>query len=467
MNLSVEKKYYYRFLCGVLLIAAVTGMFLLCWLKFTEAHKLVGHFQDVSSWIIWPVIYVLLYFSTARSLRGFRIGVERMANTIAAQIISILMTDVVGALISMVLFSRPQLFGYLLLCFLVLFLAQSFVVSLLLTVMFFIHRKIFPPLKVVEIYGDYSNNLFQKVDALKNKYQIVERVHYREADIEEKLLKYDAVLINDIPDQERNNFLKECFASDKRVYFVPKISDILVKQSERLNLIDTPLALNRNCGITMTEIAVKRAFDIFLSAFGLLITSPIFAITSLAIKLNDGGPVFFKQERCTINCKKFMIIKFRSMIVDAEKDGKPHPAGEKDDRITKVGKIIRALRIDELPQLINILKGEMSFIGPRPERVEHVEHYTAQIPEFEFRSKVKGGLTGYAQVYGKYNTTALDKLKLDLIYITNYSLLLDFQIIIETIKILFRKESTEGFTEERAAEMHNSDTPEGKNSENQ
>ena len=148
-----------------------------------------------------------------------------------------------------------------------------------------------------------------------------------------------------------------------------------------------------------------------------------------------------------------MIIKFRSMIVDAEKDGKPHPATENDDRITKVGKFIRACRIDELPQLFNILKGDMSIVGPRPERVEHVEKYTSMIPEFSFREKVKGGLTGYAQVYGKYNTTALDKLKLDLIYITNYSLLLDIQIIFETVKILFQKESTEGFSESQEKDM--------------
>ena len=148
-----------------------------------------------------------------------------------------------------------------------------------------------------------------------------------------------------------------------------------------------------------------------------------------------------------------MILKFRSMIVDAEKDGRPHPAGEEDDRITKVGKIIRATRVDELPQIINILLGDMSIVGPRPERVEHVEKYSEDIPEFVFRTKVKGGLTGYAQVYGKYNTSALDKLKMDMIYIENYSLLLDIQIIFETIRVIFQKDSTEGFSEEQQEEM--------------
>lgn len=142
------------------------------------------------------------------------------------------------------------------------------------------------------------------------------------------------------------------------------------------------------------------------------------------------------------------------MIENAEKDGRPHPAGEHDDRITRVGKIIRACRVDELPQLINIVRGEMSIVGPRPERVEHVEKYMEDIPEFAYRMKVKAGLTGMAQVYGKYNTTALDKLKYDMIYITNFSVLLDLQIIFETLKILLQKESTEGFSEEQAEKMH-------------
>lgn len=142
------------------------------------------------------------------------------------------------------------------------------------------------------------------------------------------------------------------------------------------------------------------------------------------------------------------------MKEDAEKDGKPHPATSDDDRITKVGKFIRATRIDELPQLVDIWAGNMSIVGPRPERVEHVAKYTQDIPEFGYRLKVKGGLTGYAQVYGRYNTTSYDKLKMDLIYVVNYSLMLDFQIVLETVKIIFSKESTEGFTEENSKIMN-------------
>lgn len=193
---------------------------------------------------------------------------------------------------------------------------------------------------------------------------------------------------------------------------------------------------------------MKRAMDICLCSIAMIVAAPIMLIVAIAIKLEDGGPVFFKQERVTRDEKRFDILKFRSMIVDAEKAGQVIPATDHDPRITKVGRVIRATRIDELPQIINILKGEMSIVGPRPERVEHVEKYQAEIPEFVYRTKVKGGLTGYAQIYGKYNTSPYDKLRLDLTYIEEYSILLDIKLILMTLQIMVRKESTEGFKKE-------------------
>lgn len=218
-------------------------------------------------------------------------------------------------------------------------------------------------------------------------------------------------------------------------------------------MFDTPLLLSRNTGLNVEQSIAKRLMDVICSAAALTILSPVFLCTAAVIKLYDGGPVFFCQKRCTKDGRVFVIYKFRSMIVDAEKEGYSIPAREKDPRVTPVGRFIRATRIDELPQFINILKGDMSLVGPRPERVEHVEKYTAAIPEFSYRLKVKGGLTGYAQVYGKYNTTAYDKLKLDLMYIENYSLLLDIEILFKTLKILFMKESTEGFDDAGAQAM--------------
>ena len=197
--------------------------------------------------------------------------------------------------------------------------------------------------------------------------------------------------------------------------------------------------------------------DIILCSIAMIVAAPIMLVVAIAIKLEDGGPVFFTQKRATIDGKTFDILKFRSMIVDAEKFGEVIPATERDPRITKVGSIIRATRIDELPQILNILKGEMSIVGPRPERVEHVEKYSKEIPEFSYRLKVKGGLTGYAQIYGKYNTSAYDKLRLDLMYIEKYSLLLDIKLILMTLQIMLRKESTEGFKNEEKTTTHTGD----------
>ena len=267
-------------------------------------------------------------------------------------------------------------------------------------------------------------------------------------EIKEKIEKYEGVVICDIPSQVRNVILKYCYQKSIRTYTTPKISDILIRSSESLHLFDTPLLLSRNHGLSFEQRVIKRGMDVALSLAALLFLSPVFVITAAAIKLYDKGPVFYFQKRCTKDGKVFRICKFRSMVEDAEKEGHSIPATEEDPRITPVGRIIRATRIDELPQILNILKGDMSIVGPRPERVEHVEIYTRQIPEFVYRMKVKGGLTGYAQVYGKYNTTAYDKLKLDLMYIQNYSLMMDVGIIFKTVKVLFMKESTEGFSEE-------------------
>ena len=188
---------------------------------------------------------------------------------------------------------------------------------------------------------------------------------------------------------------------------------------------------------------VKRAMDIGISALGIVLASPVMLLIAACIKLYDGGPVFYKQNRQTKDGKEFQILKFRSMIVDSERQG-ARLAKANDDRITPVGKVIRRLHFDELPQLFNILSGDMAFVGPRPERKEITEEYTKKIPEFPFRLKVKAGLTGYAQVYGQYNTVPYDKLKLDLTYITNYSIWLDIKLIILTVKILFQKEKSEG-----------------------
>lgn len=395
---------------------------------------------------VYMIVTILLFLAFG----GFKIGSFNKGNVLLSQSLAIIVSNFIQVVLCVLMVGSIYEIGSIIIALLILTSANLLAIFILSSLMMKLYTRCFPPYRMIQIYGSYENGLKEKMNKRTDKYQIVAQISYKEdmGFIEKEIEKYDAVLINDIPSEMRNKILKYCFEKDIRVYFTPKISDIMVKRAEELNLFDTPLYLERNLGLNLVQKAVKRFFDILISIIMLVVTSPIMIITAICIKIEDGGPVFFTQERCTINRKIFRIYKFRSMIVDAEADGVSRPAGANDERITGVGKVIRATRIDELPQLLNIVKGDMSLVGPRPERIEHVDKYCEKVPEFAYRLKVKGGLTGYAQVYGKYNTSAYDKLKLDLIYIENYSLLLDLKIVFMTLKVIFMKESTEGFTTE-------------------
>ncbi len=314
-----------------------------------------------------------------------------------------------------------------------------------------LYNNIFQPWKILLIYGDRpAEGLVNKVETRRDKYAIYDSVNISEGIevIARKMKDFQAVIIGDISAVERNDILKYCYANKVRAYVVPKISDIILMGADRIHIFDTPFMLSKGYTLSFDQLLAKRALDLMLAVPAFIITSPVMLITAVAVKLYDGGPVLYKQVRLTRHDRKFEIYKFRSMVVDAESDGIAKLARENDDRITPVGRIIRATRIDELPQLFNILKGDMSFAGPRPERPEIMEEYCKEIPEFAFRTRVKAGLTGYAQVYGKYNTTPYDKLKLDLFYISNYSMWTDIKLILMTLKIVLKKDATEGVNEE-------------------
>ena len=257
---------------------------------------------------------------------------------------------------------------------------------------------------------------------------------------------FDGIIIGDISAQLRNQLVKICYEKNIRSYTVPKVSDILLRSSVELNIFDSPLYLSRNTyGLAWDQEVVKRALDLMVSGLMLLLTSPFMGIIALLIKSTDHGPVLYKQIRLTKDGRKFSIYKFRTMVIDAEKISGPVKAGDKDPRVLPIGHFLRATRLDELPQLINILKGDMSLVGPRPERPELEAVIVKNIPEFKYRLKVNAGLTGYAQIYGRYCTTSYDKLKLDLTYIRNYSIWMDLKLVLMTPKVLFMKESTDGF----------------------
>jgi len=318
----------------------------------------------------------------------------------------------------------------------------------------FVHNRLFARYdearKVMIVYGNnHYQSLVKKMKAKKFRYNIIGCFADDTAmDIlKSQIVKCESVYLYETSEQLKKDLVYYCDGIGKDIYLTQSVDDLITMGFDISHTFDTPFIRTKRMPVTWYYPFVKRTFDITASLLACIILSPLFLVVAIAIKMYDGGPVFFTQDRAGKDHKVFKIYKFRSMITDAEADGMRR-ATCNDERITPVGKLIRVTRIDELPQLINIIKGDMSIVGPRPERVELDEIYTKQMPEFALRLKVRGGLTGYAQVFGKYNTTPEDKLKLDLLYINQRSVLLDFKLILYTIKIMFVPESSEGFEED-------------------
>ncbi|MCR5302867.1 MAG: exopolysaccharide biosynthesis polyprenyl glycosylphosphotransferase [Lachnospiraceae bacterium] len=284
------------------------------------------------------------------------------------------------------------------------------------------------------------------LSSFEKKYEVEDITSYTDPGLESKMVAADTVVLYELPVDERTKIVDFCYKNLKNIYFNPHIADILEQNSRSVIVDDISLFSTRYHMITFEERLVKRFMDTFISLVALIITSPIILISAICIKKQDGGSVFFRQKRATVHGKVFEIIKFRTMHENVEN----FSSTEGDERITKVGRILRKYRIDELPQFVNILKGDMSLVGPRPEMLENVEDYEKDLPEFRYRLRMKAGLTGYAQIYGKYNTSSRDKLMLDLMYIENYSLLRDAQLLFQTVLVLFKAEdSTEAFRTEK------------------
>lgn len=333
------------------------------------------------------------------------------------------------------------------------FIAMSLVQSLFIIFWAFTNKALFirlcPPRKMLMIIGRKEGQLLKlKMDFDPHQFDIHEVIYTDEdlKDILQTIKSYSEVIISDVPSHYRNEILKECSRLEIRTFMTPKISDIIIRSAENILLYDTPLLMAKGQSLTFEQRLIKRTFDIVSSFLAIIILSPVFLIITMLIFAHDQGPIIYTQDRYTLHGKVFKIYKFRSMVVDSEKKG-AQLASKNDSRITPIGHFIRRTHLDELPQLFNILKGDMSVVGPRPERPEIAKEYELIIPEFAHRLKVKAGLSGYAQVYGQYNTTPYDKLKHDIFYIENYSFWLDLNIIFLTLKIMFVPEKSEGVDE--------------------
>ena len=433
-----DTKGFLRVAETLLEVLILTVIYYLVWKK----GYALAYFEYKGKYVLMG-IYAILLYAFFQNSECTMFGQLHRVDLIIGQVIALCIVNVVT-------YGQLCLIGNQVLSVapIVLLTAIEVVVAIVLVLVYTsVYHKLYAPHDMLLIYGNKRGvGLKIKMDSRKDKYNIRKLISVEEGydAIVEEIVKHDAVILNDVPAQMRNDILKFCYRYRVRTYVAPKLTDIMVRGAKNITLFDTPLLLVKGTGLTPAQRVTKRAMDIVLGTVALVIASPIMAAVAVAIKLEDGGPVFFRQKRMTRNGREFDILKFRSMIVDAEKYSGAVLAAEDDPRITKVGKFIRATRLDEIPQIINIVKGDMSIVGPRPERKVIADEYCKEIPEFAYRLKVRGGLTGYAQIYGKYNTSAYDKLRLDLMYIENYSLLLDIKLIILTLRIIFSKDSTEG-----------------------
>lgn len=394
-----------------------------------------------------PVFYMQSFsHSTDERMNTFLVSMNRISEMVYSQALAVLVTDGILYIVIILLSKRmPNLLPGL--C--------AFAVQVVLAMLWSwaAHQwyfSKFPPQTTMVIY-----DVRQGMEKLIDEYGFDKKFAVRRCMPVEECLEDLSVLdgvktvfLSGIHSHDRNIILKYCVEADITVYVIPRVGDVIMSGAKVMHMFHLPMLRVGRYHPSPIFLAVKRGFDILVSGIAIVILSPIMAVVAIAIKKTDGGPVFYKQVRLTKDGREFKVMKFRSMRVDAEKDGVARlSTGDKDDRITPVGHFIRKVRLDELPQLFNICKGDMSIVGPRPERPEIAAEYEKEMPEFRLRLQARAGLTGYAQVYGKYNTTPYDKLQMDLSYIANPSVWEDLRIMFATVKILFMPESTEGVAE--------------------
>lgn len=417
--------------------------FLICWTLYYEPRTTTVGSKQVSVLVMIIFFFICYYFG--QRLDCFRVSILQIRDVIFGEALATMITDIIMyILIWMLSIHLPNLIPGL-----ITWGGQCVIGVIWAYVMhqsyFFTH----PPLRTIVIYDERMGmeNLIHTY-GLEKRFNI--KTVYPVESIMDKLEvmeEFDAAFLCGIHSRERNIILKHCINHKIKLFMIPRIADVMMRGSEQIHMLHLPILKTQRYKPSIEYQIIKRTMDIVVSGIATIVLSPLFLITAIAVK-SDGGPAFYKQKRLTKDGKVFEILKFRSMRVDAEKySGAVLSAGENDPRITKVGRIIRACRLDELPQLLNILKGDMSLVGPRPERPELQKEIEKEVPEFGLRLQARAGLSGYAQVYGKYNTTFYDKLLMDLMYISKPSILEDLTIMLATVKILTSKESTEGVGE--------------------
>ena len=426
-------------------IVAMGAVFSYIWYKYFSWRVLVPFFHRGNWYVI--LLFMFLYTVFGRVYDAFSVSYLKQSETIYSQALSVFISDFFMYIVIMLLIRSYTVNPVpMLICFLI-----QLCISVLWTLVSHSwYFSTFYRTKSIIIWDEREGleSVIEQHD-LNKKFDIIKVMNVTDV-INNGLKDLDGmeiVFFAGVHSKQRNIIIKYCVQNNLVSFIIPRVGDVLMASAHKMHMLHLPVLRLTRYNPAPEYLFIKRLFDIVISLIGIIILSPFMIVTAIAIK-TDGGPALYKQTRLTKDGREFKVLKFRSMKVDAEKDGVARlSTGEKDDRITKVGHIIRAIRFDELPQLFNILKGDMTIVGPRPERPEIAKQYYEELPEFELRLQCKAGLTGYAQVYGKYNTTPYDKLLMDLMYISNPSILQDLAIMFATVKILFMKDSTEGVDE--------------------
>ncbi len=431
------------------------AVFYLFWILFRYKGFHIVHEKGYRYNYYVLIVYAVLLFILSRTYNAYLIGYSRLRSLVfgqfLAQLFSILLLYIT-VLVSWAYFVSPGPFIPMLILQLILDIVWTWCVTLY----FF---KIYTKKKTLLIYRDPMDK--KRFGSIKGKpsermYHITDEMQYDGSfpELRPYLEGYDAIFVAGVNSRCRNGILKYCKEKSISGFFLPHVGDVIMQEAVHVQSFDSPVLYVSRKHLNAEYAVLKRLFDIVISGTALILFSPVMLITGLAIHFYDGGPALYKQVRLTKDGKRFKILKFRSMRVDAEKDGVARlSTGDKDERITPIGRFVRKCRLDELPQLWNIFIGEMSVVGPRPERPEIAEQYYETMPDFQLRLQVKAGLTGYAQVYGKYNTEPYEKLEFDLLYINHMSFLTDLKLCFATVAILFMSESTEGVKEGRTTAM--------------
>ena len=393
---------------------------------------------------------------------GFDVGRKKSKPVISAMIAGTAITDLVSYLQMEIMNVNENrnphlvLFGPDLGLLCVAFVLQFGLIVLFVRVGNDLYFHFHPPRAVLLVLGDASQeeSLRAKIGRYRLQWSVEDVALYSDPDIADRIAAAEVVFLGSMPESAKATLLRICYDHRKDIMCKAELQEAILSNSRPAIVDDAPFLEIEYYKMSFFQRLAKRGADVTVSLLALVLLSPLMAVIAAAILLEDGRPVIFTQQRVTIRGRTFVIRKFRTMKREYSLHDPQISSGVNDPRVTRVGRVLRRFRLDEIPQFVNVLRGEMSLVGPRPEMLANVERYKEQLPVFTYREKMKAGITGYAQIEGRYNTTPEDKLMLDLLYIESFSVWLDVKLLLRTVTVLFRPDSTQGFAPENINNLH-------------